>query len=507
MRPTRRADIHPLLEKLPRGNGANEQSPNMRFADPNVIKSTPGYQFTDKKIWLGVIDGTVHSERIDPDDELSRLSRYVTGGLPIGISTDYHHTTVAGTRAGKGRAAIIPTLLTYSGSALVIDIKGELATITANRRAEMGQNVHVIDPFNVAKVDDKYKKAFNPLTILEDPQNDTIVEDAELISESLIPDSGGDQHWDEASRAFCSGVILHVITDPKHEEQRDLIKVRKLIAMVNDEMSGLEVAMKGNDAENQAVEFAAYEFWDKSDAEMQSVLSTLRRHLRFLGYGAMQKVLQGPSIDLAELKSKKKPTTIYMCLPALRMNSCSRWFRLFVNLALATLERTDPPIDDRPDVPVLFVLDEANVLGAMRSLQIAAGQLAGFGVKLWTIWQSIGQIKANYKDHYESFLAGILQFFGNSDVETLEWISKRLGSTTVKNPTKADVSLEDATQKGILGISLQNSVHALMGPEEISVHFGRDDEMVRQLVINPSFNPLILQRAYYDKHKFFTGFL
>lgn len=488
------SNVHDLLQDLPRGNLANERSPNTRFADPAVIKELEGYRFNENKLWLGVIDGQVHEERL----EHGRLTRYVTGGQPIGISTDYHHTTIAGTRSGKGRAAIIPTLLTYKGSCLVIDIKGELATITANRRQEMGQTVHVLDPFGVANVDENLRKSFNPIDIIADGANKNIIEDAELISDSLIIDSGGDKHWDDASRGLLSGVALHIATHRNYVDLRDLVTVREFIAKLNEDRVN---EMKANPSANLAVEYAAHEFWDKTEGERQSVLSTTRRHLRFLGYEAMQSALRGTSIDLKELK--RKPTTIYLCLPAMRMSTCFAWFRLFVNQALAAMESEQT----KPDVPVLFILDEANVLQNLRSLQIAAGQLAGFSVKLWTIWQSIGQIKSNYQDHYESFLSGVLQFFGNSDVTTLEWISKRLGQTTIKTPSQADVSLDDATQKGLLGISLANQVHSLMTAEEISRHFGRDDAKVRQLIINPSFAPMILQRAYYDKHELLKSHL
>lgn len=356
----------------------------------------------------------------------------------------------------------------------------------------MGQTVHVLDPFGVAKVDPSLKKTFNPMDMLTDPANENMIEDAGMISDSLIVESGGDAHWDEASRGFVEGVCLHVATHHGYED-RDLVTVRNEIALAGDK---LKKAMESNPSANDAVMYAAHELWDKTEGERQSVLSTARRHLRFLSYPDIQDVLRGGnSINLKELKTK--PTTIYICLPAMRMSTCFRWFRLLVNMALAAMETEET----KPRLPILFVLDEANVLGNLRSLQVASGQLAGFGVKLWVIYQSIGQIKANFKDHYESFLSGVLQFFGNSDVTTLEWISKRLGPTTIKTPSKSDVSWDAATKEGLLGISLQNQVHDLMTPEEISRYFGRDDAMVRQLIINPSFAPLILQRGYYDKHE------
>ena len=61
----------------------------------------------------------------------------------------------------------------------------------------------------------------------------------------------------------------------------------------------------------------------------------------------------------------------------------------------------------------------------MRQIEDAAGQIASYGVKLWPILQDLGQLKALYKERWETFMgnAGVLQFFGNNDLTTLEWIS------------------------------------------------------------------------------------
>ena len=87
----------------------------------------------------------------------------------------------------------------------------------------------------------------------------------------------------------------------------------------------------------------------------------------------------------------------------------------------------------KPKAPVLLCLDEFPVLGYMSQLENAAGQIASFDVKLWIIIQDWGQGKALYKERWESFVAnaGILQFFGNNDLETTEYISKRLGKTLI----------------------------------------------------------------------------
>jgi type IV secretion system protein VirD4 len=494
-------DIH---SEFPRGSidSGVASGPSAAFEPAAHIAQTASLQFgipnDEGRVFLGVIGSTVEKNRL-PD---GRIERHAFGGCAIGVPDDRHIITIAGSRAGKGRSAIVPNLITYPGSVLAIDPKGELAAITADWRAEvLNQRVFVLDPFGVAgRVTEDHGGAFNPLTILT-PDSPSLIEDAGLIADALIMPAPGakDPHWDESAKQFLEGVILHVATAPAYEGRRDLVSVYECLM---EGFAGLKDEMADNPAADFAVLSLASHFFDKADNERSGVLSTLRRHIRFLGYSQMKKVLRGHSFDLRDLKTGR--VTIYLSLPAMRMGTCSRWLRLFVNLALAAFEMERR----RPAHPVLLCLDEFATLGPMKTLEDAAGQIAGLGCKLWPILQDLGQLEALYEKRWETFLgnAGVLQFFGNSDLRTLEWISKRLGQTTIQTTSQNQPGYDARTQQGVTGQSFSQSVHPLMTAEEISRFFGRDDKLLRQLVIRPTWSPMVLQRAYYDKHELFASY-
>src|SRR5699024_3369573 len=97
------------------------------------------------------------------------------GDRLIGIDDNRHVMTVAGSRTGKS-VTLVSNLLFYRGSVLALDPKGELAAITAERRAALGQKVCILDPFNIAPERlNGYRKSFNPLSLLV-PESDTIIE-------------------------------------------------------------------------------------------------------------------------------------------------------------------------------------------------------------------------------------------------------------------------------------------------------------------------------------------
>ena len=152
------------------------------------------------------------------------------------------------------------------------------------------------------------------------------------------------------------------------------------------------------------------------DNERGSVLSEARTQTQWLDDKRIRDVLGRNDFDIGDLKRKK--TTIYLCLPAMRMSTHARWFRLMILLALSVMERTK----EKPPAPVLFVLDEFPVLEHIRSIEMAAGLMAGFGVKLWTIIQNVGQLKQYYDKAWETFFAnsGVVTAFGFSDQEIAE---------------------------------------------------------------------------------------
>lgn len=507
-----------VLDDLPRGvrsRALNEQqSPLSAFVDPQSIAQSDFLRFGPAKIFLGAIGGRVE-ERKD--------GLHVLGGSPIGIGDDRHAVLCAGSRAGKGRSCLIPTLLEYAGSVIALDPKGELANVTARRRAEMNQRVCIVDPFGVTAERLKPLRArFNPMALLQ-PESSSLIADAGLIADALVIASPvGEPHWDESARNLIEGVILHVATYQDYEGRRDLITVRELLkrAMtpvpdMPEEAEGnppqqLRVEMRHNAALTgnsnpdlgAALEAAAGEFYDKSDRERASVLSVALRNTKFLDYPELKASLSGHDFDLVDLKRIESGLSLYLCLPAGRMATCNRWFRLFINLALEAMEREKA----KPRVPVLAMLEEFHILGYMQQVEVAAALVAGMGMRMLIVLQDLTQLKRHYKDGWESFLgnAGVMVFFGNNDLTTLEHINKRCGQTSLIVERGSDVTTAQRTG-GASGMSWSLEVRDLLTAEEASRFFGRDDRQQRQLLIRTGLPPMVIQRVKYDSHELFAG--
>lgn len=449
-------------------------------------------------------------------DGMVFLGRGADGAL-LGLDDPGHCITVAGSRAGKGVSVIVPNLCLYPGSAVVIDPKGENATLTAARRGQgsdycegMGQTVYVLDPFKL--VPNHVGATYNPLSVF-DPDTlegrELAIDDAALIADALVTPGGGrDAHWDESARSVLEALILHVVST-ESPENRTLTRVRELLmrgvpTSTPDEEgntnSGFKALLEGplreNDAFDGVVAMAAEALLDLADTERGSILSTARRNTKYLDSPAMKRVLAQSAFDLRDLK--RQAMTVYLCLPASRLHTHARWLRLMVGLALAMMERERT----RPAWPVLFFMDEFAALGKLDVIEAAAGLMAGYGVKLWPILQDLSQLKRHYPQSWETFLgnAGLHQFFGNTDLTTLEHVSKRLGKTAVLTVTESQN--ERAGTEG-QGVSTKIDTAELLRPDEVAHWFAR--HRGTQIVLIAGQDPWALRRVAYYEDPFFAG--
>ncbi|MGH7448564.1 MAG: type IV secretory system conjugative DNA transfer family protein, partial [Longimicrobiales bacterium] len=130
---------------------------------------------------------------------------------------DGHLITLAPTRSGKGVSAVIPNLLDYIGSVFVVDVKPENAAVTARRRAQLGNDVHILDPFEQSDG----HAAFNPLDLI-DLESPDAVDDARLIADMLITTEGegaDNVHWNDSARPFIAGLILFIKAHARPQKQ------------------------------------------------------------------------------------------------------------------------------------------------------------------------------------------------------------------------------------------------------------------------------------------------
>ena len=113
--------------------------------------------------------------------------------------------------------------------------------------------------------------------------------------------------------------------------------------------------------------------------------------------------------------------TVYLILPADRLKTFDRWLRLLIQQAITVNARN---VEQKPEKPILFLLDEMPTLGRLPALEQAYGLMAGFGMQLWGIAQDLSQLERIYGEHgWQTFISnsGVIQYFGSRDKMTAEY--------------------------------------------------------------------------------------
>lgn len=412
------------------------------WANPAEVEER--YRYSDGTVWLGRSAGQ-HQ-------------------FPLGYLDDRHVCLVSGSRGGKGTSFIIPSLIEWPGSAVLVDPKGENATVTAARRGAgspdcqgLGQSVKVLDPFKAAQVGDALRGRFNPLDALNPASEETIDEAGRIADAVVVIHESNDPFWDESARAMVKGLILHVLTAPEYEGRRNLITVRKLITRGDWEaVEALRTAgetdippahgllwtgLANNPAFDGLVAGIGDSFTNmllNSPKQFESVLQVANRNTEFVDSPPMQRCLEASDFQLSELKTRPEGLSLYLSLPQRYMSTHYRWLRMMIALIVTEMEKVrGQPVTGHP---VLMVLDEFAGLKRMEVIENAVAQIAGHGVKLYFVLQSLEQLKAVYKDNWETFLAnsGLKLFFNVEDHFSREYVSKLVGETEVVREVRSE---------------------------------------------------------------------
>jgi type IV secretion system protein VirD4 len=313
-------------------------------------------------------------------------------GQRLGYMDDKPMLTVASARSGKSSTVIIPTLLTYPGSALVLDPKGELAAATAEFRHDvLKQDVYVLDPFGCSGLPSASFNAFAEL----DPRSKHLIDDVDKLGQSMVLSEGRDaeaDHWTGSGQALLRGICLYALKLPKSHQH--LGTIRELLTLTYPALQqAAEQAAKATQQSGNAVSEAeiaqrilfksmaasgkeffgalaasGQSFLRKNERERSSIISTAETQTRFLDSPLLRDVSETSSFRLADLRHKNM--TIYLCMSVGEMESHYRWLRLIVRQALTALEREGAY--PRSKLPILFLMEEFASLGHMPIMEQAA---------------------------------------------------------------------------------------------------------------------------------------
>jgi type IV secretion system protein VirD4 len=322
---------------------------------------------------------------------------------PVLHTGDGHLITLARTGAGKGVGCIIPALLRYPGPAIVIDPKGENYQVTARRRRELGQKVLLLDPFGVTGEE---TGALNPLDLIDHRSPEAVDSAAQLAELIVTKQHTQDPFWDSRAYSLITTMLLFVASG-RPPVLRNLQEMHYLLNQTNEDMDFTfkEILKSPLPAVRQGGSI-------KSTAEAKvwaSILSTAQSHTDFLRSAGAQATLGRSTIDLQAI-TRGDPISIYVVVPPEKLESHGKLLRLWIGVMMAAITQRSR----RPELPTLFILDEAAQLGPLKQLRQAITLLRGYGLRTWSFWQDLSQLQMLYPHDWKTMINNceVLQAFG-----------------------------------------------------------------------------------------------
>ena len=383
-----------------------------------------------------------------------------------------HVLCFAPTRSGKGVGLVVPSLLTWPGSCIVHDIKGENWSLTAGLRARFGR-VLLFDPTNTAS------SAYNPL--LEVRRGEWEVRDVQNVADVLVDPEGSLErrnHWEKTSHSLLVGTILHVLYA---ETDKTLGGVASFLSDPRRPIETTLVAMMttphlGKKGPHPVVASAARELLNKSDNERSGVLSTAMSFLGLYRDPVVAQVTRRCDWRIADIAAAEKPTTLYLVVPPSDISRTKPLIRLILNQIGRRLTEDLNATNRRHRV--LLMLDEFPALGRLDFFESALAFMAGYGLKSFLIAQSLNQIEKAYGAN-NSILDNchVRVSFATNDERTAKRVSDALGTATEMRAMKNYAGHRLSPWLGHLMVSRSETARPLMTPGEV-MQLPATDEIV-----------------------------
>lgn len=419
---------------------------------------------------------TYGSARWATPKEIKTAGLFASKGVFLGrLENNYlrhdgpeHVMCFAPTRSGKGVGLVLPTLLSWTSSAVVHDIKGENWELTSGWRSTFSHCLL----FNPT---DSRSARYNPL--LEVRKGAAEVRDVQNIADILVDPEGALErrtHWEKTSHSLLVGVILHVLYA---EEKKTLTRVTEILA---DPAQSFEKTLRimlatnhlGTEAEpkvHPVVAATARELLNKSENERSGVLSTAVSFLGLYRDPIVSRNTESCDWRIADLVSADKPVTLYLVVPPSDISRTKPLIRLILNqIGRRLTETLNTKTGDRRHRQLLMMLDEFPALGRLDFFESALAFMAGYGIRAYLIAQSLNQIAKAYGEN-NAILDNchVRIAFAANDERTAKRISDALGTATELRAQRNYAGHRLAPWLGHVMVSRQETARPLLTPGEV----------------------------------------
>ena len=472
--------------------------------DPQVVRAMAGGLIGGGLLLIGLIyalwarGAPLHgAARFARESEIKRHGFRARSGIVLGrkggrfltFGGSEHVIVEAPTRSGKGTGIVIPNLLTWQGSVVVLDVKRENYDASAGFRAHYGQDVYLFNP-----TDREGRTArYNPLAYINrDDPDDVIIELQKIATMLFVAPDHGEAFWANGARTGFAGVgawLADTSDEPltmgaiyRHLTEGDARSFfRKELA---DPKLNLSVGCRT----------ALADFAGGSDNSFADVKKTITNVLGLWLNPLVDSATAASDFDLRDLR--KRPMSIYLGVSPDELDRIAPLYNLLLQ-QLIDLNVRELPGETTP-IPVLVILDEFARLGRASVIASAFSYVAGYGIRLLPVIQSRSQLRGVYGEHVADEIVancGVEVAFTPKELRVANDLSERIGYVGQESVTKS------LTINGLLANrskSMSEQRRALMLPQEL-MQFSAE----KLILLRGGIPPIIGTKIAYFSSRFF----
>ncbi len=409
----------------------------------------------------------------------------------------------APTRSGKGVGVVIPNLLNWADSVVVLDIKGENFDVTAGYRATHGQAVYAFSPFDEGARSHRW----NPLSTMRTSPLHR-VGDLLTIGQVFFPNDGGstssEAFFNDQARNLFLGIGLYLLETPE---------LPRTIGEMLRQSSGKGQPLKdhftaaikqrtedGKPLSEECVD-ALQRLLSNSENTLSSIVSTFNAPLVIFADAVVDAATSADDFRLEDVRQRRM--SIYVRIPPNRLANARPLLNLFFSQLVSLNTRMLPAQDKALSVQCLLVNDEFAAMGRVGVISSAAAFLAGYNLRLLTVVQAMSQLDAVYGEKEARTFAtnhGLQILYAPREQRDADEYSAMLGHFTERATSRGRSRSFSGHGHTTVSRNESEQRRALLLPQEFK-ELGSE----RLVIVLENCKPILGEKIRYHREKVFKA--
>ncbi|GAJ96142.1 type IV secretory system conjugative DNA transfer family protein [Rhizobium rhizogenes] len=344
--------------------------------------------------------------------------------VDVRYSGDSHFFVNGPSRSGKGRGFVMPNLLEYEGSVIVLDVKLENYTLAGSARLAMGQQCYVFAPGSARS------HRWNPLDFVRDwPERST---DLINLAATLLPIGEKEEaYWKQTARGLLAGALGYVLESATMEGRRDLRSVLRLFSTGRSFSAVLQEIIDNEPELDQFILGSFRQHLGRDEEQRPSFEGHVTTALAGFNNLLIAEACSGSDFDIRSLR--RKPFSLFIAAPVSDFGTVEPIIRLLIQQIHDVMLRSLPGADEPHKI--LMMLDEFYQFERLPEIIKRAPLVAGYGLTIALVAQNIPQLDERYGQQTRNALLGNMDVklsIAVGDDATAKIVSDNLGRKYVE---------------------------------------------------------------------------